>query len=108
MRGQSAKSFKTPESGPTTRTPAADQGQMELYLAWLKRYECEPDDEPPIGLILCAGKNEQHVELLEPGKSGIRVASYWTKALPKAELGKKLRDAVRLARARLESRKEES
>ena len=83
---------------------AADKGQMELYLAWLKRYECEPDDEPPIGLILCAGKNEQHVELLEPGKSGIHVASYWTKVLPKAELEKKLRDAVRLARAQIENR----
>ena len=87
---------------------AADKGQMELYLAWLKRYECEPNDEPPIGLILCAGKNEQHVELLEPGKSGIHVASYWTEALPKAALEKKLRHAVRLARARLENRKDES
>ena len=87
---------------------AADKGQMELYLAWLKRHECEADDEPPLGLILCAGKNEQHVELLEPGKSGIHVASYWTKVLPKAELEQKLRDAVRLARARLENRKEES
>ncbi len=87
---------------------AADKGQMELYLAWLKRYECEPDDRPPIGLILCAGKNEQHVELLEPGKSGIHVARYWTKVLPKAELEKKLRDAVRLARARLERPKEDS
>ena len=87
---------------------AADKGQMELYLGWLKRYECEPEDQPPIGLILCAGKSEQHVELLDPGKSGIRVASYWTKALPKAELEKKLRDAVRLARARLESPEEKS
>ena len=80
---------------------AADKGQMELYLAWLRRHECEPQDKPPVGLILCAGKNEQHVELLEPGKSGIHVASYWTKALPKAELERKLRDAVRLARTQL-------
>ena len=80
---------------------AADKGQMELYLAWLKRYESEPADEAPVGLILCAGKNNQHVELLEPGKSGIHVASYWTKVLPKAALEKKLRDAVRLARARI-------
>jgi predicted nuclease of restriction endonuclease-like (RecB) superfamily len=87
---------------------AADKGQMELYLAWLKRYACEPDEEPPLGVILCAGKNEQHVELLEPGKSGIHVASYWKEALPKAALEKKLRDAMRLARARLESRQDDS
>ena len=30
---------------------AADQGQMELYLAWLKRYACEPGEEPPLGII---------------------------------------------------------
>ena len=83
---------------------AADKGQMELSLAWLKRYACEPGEEPPLGIILCAGKNEQHVELLEPDKSGIHVASYWKEALPKAALEKKLRDAVRLARARLEHR----
>ena len=39
------------------------------------------------------------VELLEPEKSGIHVASYWKEALPKAALEQKLRDAVRLARA---------
>jgi predicted nuclease of restriction endonuclease-like (RecB) superfamily len=82
---------------------AADKGQMELYLAWLKRHECEPNEEPPLGLILCAGKNEQHVEMLEPHKSGIHVASYWTKVLPKAQLERKLREAVRRARARLGS-----
>lgn len=80
---------------------AADKGQMELYLAWLKRYACEPEEEPPLGVILCAGKNDQHVELLEPEKDGIHVASYWTEVLPKAALEEKLREAVRLARARL-------
>lgn len=85
---------------------AADKGQMDLYLAWLKRYESSPGEKPPIGLILCAGRNDQHVELLEPGKSGIRVASFWKEALPKAALEQKLHDAVRLARARLESGKD--
>jgi predicted nuclease of restriction endonuclease-like (RecB) superfamily len=87
---------------------AADKGQMELYLAWLKRHECDPGEESPIGLILCAGKNEQHVELLEPNRSGIHVASYRTKAFPKAELEKKLREAVRVARSRLENRRKMS
>lgn len=81
---------------------AADKGQMELYLAWLKRYACESGEETPLGIILCAGKNEQHVELLEPEKSGIHVAKYWMQSLPKATLEQKLRDAVHLARARLE------
>lgn len=85
---------------------AGDKGQMELYLAWLRRYACEPGEEPPLGVILCAGKNDQHVELLEPEKNGIRVASYWTEALPKAALEQKLREAVRLARARLEAAKD--
>jgi len=80
---------------------AGDKGQMELYLNWLKRYECEPEEAEPLGLILCAGKSHEHVELLELARTGIHVASYWTKILPKKELERKLREAVRLARARL-------
>jgi len=81
---------------------AGDKGQMELYLNWLKRFECEPGEDAPLGLILCAGRRQQHVELLELHKSGIHVASYWTEALPKKLLEQKLYEAVRLARARLE------
>lgn len=80
---------------------AGDKGQMELYLNWLKRHECEPGEADPLGIILCAGQRAQHVELLELQKSGIHVASYWTKVLPKKLLERKLHDAVRLARARL-------
>lgn len=79
----------------------ADKGQMELYLGWLNRYERKPDEEAPIGLILCAGKRQETIELLNLERSGIKVSSYWTKALPKAEMERKLHDAVRLARARL-------
>ena len=80
---------------------AGDKGQMELYLGWLKRYECEPGEAEPLGLILCAGKSEQHVELLELAKSGIHVATYWTKLVPKKELERKLHEAVQRARARV-------
>jgi len=38
---------------------------MELYLAWLKRHACEPDEAEPLGVILCAGKSEEHIALLE-------------------------------------------
>ena len=83
---------------------AGDKGQMELYLAWLKRHECEPEEAEPMGLILCAGKTEEHMELLELKKSGIHVATYWTDVLPRKELERKLREAVRLARAGLMAR----
>jgi predicted nuclease of restriction endonuclease-like (RecB) superfamily len=85
---------------------AADKGQMELYLGWLKRHECEPGEAEPLGIILCAGKSDEHVALLELDKSGIHVASYLKNLLPKAELERKLHDAVRLARARLEVKKD--
>ncbi len=86
---------------------AGDKGQMELYLNWLKRHECEPGEAAPLGIILCAGKTQQHAELLELERSGIHVASYWTKVLPRKLLERKLHDAVRLARAQLEARKGE-
>src|SRR5665213_2016163 len=79
----------------------ADKGQMELYLRWLDRHERRPGEEAPIGLTLCAGQRHETVELLDLEKSGIRVSSYWTDVLPKAQLQKKLHEAVRLARARL-------
>jgi predicted nuclease of restriction endonuclease-like (RecB) superfamily len=84
---------------------AADKGQMELYLNWLKRHESEPDEAAPLGIILCAGKSAEHVELLEVEKSGIHVASYSTKTLPKDLLRKKLHQAVATARALIEERK---
>lgn len=79
----------------------AHKGQMDLYLRWLDKYERRQGEDSPVGLILCAGKKEETVRLLDMEKSGIRVASYWTEALPQKELERKLHDAVRLARLRL-------
>jgi predicted nuclease of restriction endonuclease-like (RecB) superfamily len=78
-----------------------DKGQMELYLRWLDRHERKPGEEAPIGMILCAGRRQETVELLDLEKSGIRVSSYWTEMMPKERLQKKLHDALRLARSRL-------
>jgi len=61
------------------------------------------DEETPIGLILCAGRKQETVRLLDLEASGIRVASYWTEALPREQLERKLHQAVRLARERLQA-----
>lgn len=42
----------------------------------IRRVEQEPDEAPPIGIILCVGKKQEQMELLELGKSGIHVAEY--------------------------------
>lgn len=81
----------------------AYKGQMELYLRWLEKYEQEPVEESPIGLILCAGKSEEQIELLQLSESGIRVAAYLTELPPRELLRQKLHEAMMLARARLES-----
>ena len=78
------------------------KGQMELYLRWLEKYERKPGEEHPIGLILCAGKSNECIELLELGKSGIRVAEYMTELLPKKILEKKFHEAIQHARLRLD------
>ena len=74
---------------------------MELYLCWLEKHEQQPDEESPLGLVLCTNKSEQHVELLQLDKSGIRVASYLTDLPPRALLHKKLHDAVLYAQSRV-------
>jgi predicted nuclease of restriction endonuclease-like (RecB) superfamily len=84
------------------------KGQMELYLRWLDKYEREPDEQSPLGIILCTGKKAEQIELLELGRSGIHVAEYLT-ALPTREvLGEKLQLAARQAKRQLEQRAAET
>lgn len=64
----------------------------------------EPGEKTPLGLILCAGKAGEQIELLQLDKSGIKVAEYMTE-LPKREvLEQKLHRAVESAQKRLEER----
>ncbi|MDR7130484.1 putative nuclease of restriction endonuclease-like (RecB) superfamily [Algoriphagus sp. 4150] len=83
----------------------AYKGQMELYLKWLNKYEKQEDENPPIGLILCAEKSNEQIELLEMGKDGIMVAEYWTELPPKSELETKLHQAYIDAKSRIEQKK---
>lgn len=80
---------------------AAHKGQMELYLKWLDRYERKEDENPPIGLILCAESNKEQIELLEMHKDGIMVAEYWTEIMSKKELEIKLHQLLLEAKERL-------
>lgn len=84
------------------------KGQMELYLRWLAKHEQEPGEAPPLGIILCSGKKQEQIELLELDASGIHVAEYLTSLPPREVLQAKLHEAIARSRARLENRGEEA
>lgn len=80
---------------------AAYKGQMELYLRWLEKYEMVEGENKPIGLILCTGKNEDHIELMHLHENNIRVADYMTQLPPKEILEEKLKLSIQRAENQL-------
>jgi len=83
---------------------AAYKGQMELYLRWLDKNMKLEGENSPIGLILCAGKNEEHIELLLLENSNIKVADYLIQLPDKKLLEQKFRAAIEIAKQRLEEK----
>lgn len=77
------------------------KGQMELYLRWLARYEQEAGEHPPLGIILCTGKKQEQIELLELDQSGIHVAEYLMVLPPRETLQARLHESIERARRRL-------
>lgn len=80
---------------------AGYKGQMELYLRYLEKHEKVDGENTPIGLILCAGKNEEHIELMQLDKSNIRVSEYLTLLPSQKILQEKLHRAIELAQQKL-------
>lgn len=88
---------------------AAYKGQMELYLRWLEKYEMMEGENSPIGLILCASKKHEHIELLQLESSNIKVAEYLTHLPDMNLLKQKLHLAIQIAQQRsIESDKSNS
>jgi predicted nuclease of restriction endonuclease-like (RecB) superfamily len=86
---------------------AGYKGQMELYLSYLQKHEQVEGENTPIGLILCTGKNEEHIELMHLNQSNIRVADYLTLLPSKAVLKDKLHKAVEIAQQKLKKQSDE-
>lgn len=80
---------------------ASDKGQMELYLAWLAKHESIEGENKPLGLLLCASKNEEHVELMQLEKSNIKISKYLTQLPDMKLLENKLHQSIERAKNRL-------
>ena len=73
-------------------------GQLEFYLEALDRDVKKPNENPSVGLILCAGKDDEVVEYaLSRSMSPALIAEYQTHLPQKALLADKLRELRELA-----------
>ena len=88
----------------TEKFKHAHKSQMELYLRWLAKYEQEPDENPPLGIILCSSKKHEQIELLDLEQSDIHVAEYMTVLPPREILQQRLQLAVERAKQRIEGK----
>ncbi len=75
------------------------KGQMELYLKYLQKYERQPHEKDPIGLLLCSEGNTEHIELMMLDEENIKVAQYLTELPEKKWFADKLMRAIEIARS---------
>ena len=71
----------------------AREGQMNFYLNYYRENEKQADENDPIGLILCAGKDDLFARYVLGGLTNKVFASKYKLALPsEKELRQKLGD----------------
>jgi len=63
----------------------SDIGQMNLYLNYFKTEICQPDDNPPVGIILGARKDELLMEYAQQGITNQLFTARYQLYLPKRE-----------------------
>jgi predicted nuclease of restriction endonuclease-like (RecB) superfamily len=79
----------------------ADAGQMHLYLNYAREHWTQPGENPPVGLILCAEKDDAVAKYALEGLPNKVLAREYKLALPEAKL---LAAEIEKTRVRLERR----
>ena len=75
-------------------------GQLNFYLEALDRDVKKPNENPSVGVILCASKDDEVVEFaLSRSLSPTMVSEYNLKLIDKALLQKKLKEYIELAQS---------
>jgi predicted nuclease of restriction endonuclease-like (RecB) superfamily len=64
----------------------ADSGQMHLYLNYAREHWVQPDENPPIGVILCSGKSEALVRYATGALPNKLLVREYLTALPDEKL----------------------
>lgn len=62
-----------------------DAGQLNFYLNYYRKHELTTGDNPPVGILLCTGRDEAHVEFATAGLDNQIFVSKYKIALPSEE-----------------------
>jgi len=62
-----------------------DAGQMNFYLNWWKQNVTAPEEQPPVGILLCSDKEHTKVQFATTGMDNRLFVSRYLVALPSAE-----------------------
>jgi predicted nuclease of restriction endonuclease-like (RecB) superfamily len=66
----------------TERFNHSHDGQLNMYLEYYKKYEMAKGDNPPVGILLCTGKDQEHVEFATAGMDDKVFVSQYQVGLP--------------------------
>ncbi|MEP6628086.1 MAG: PDDEXK nuclease domain-containing protein [Ginsengibacter sp.] len=80
----------------TERFNHSHVGQLNMYLEYFKKYEMAYGDKPPIGILLCTNKDQEHVEFATAGLDDkVFVAQYLVELPDKKQLEQFIRRELR-------------
>jgi predicted nuclease of restriction endonuclease-like (RecB) superfamily len=66
----------------TERFHHSHAGQLNMYLEYYKKYEMTAGDNPPVGILLCSEKDQEHVEFATAGIDDKLFVAKYLVALP--------------------------
>lgn len=69
----------------TGKASHADLGQLQMYVNYYDRYVKTPDENPTIGILLCAEKNDTLVRMSLPKDNNTIIATKYQTYLPSEE-----------------------
>jgi predicted nuclease of restriction endonuclease-like (RecB) superfamily len=81
----------------TQKITHQDLGQLQMYVNYFDRYEKLPDENPTVGILLCAAKNDALVKITLPEDTTILTSQYQLYLPSEEALLEEIRDILDFA-----------
>ena len=78
----------------TRKITYEDLGQLQMYVNYFDRYEKLPDENPTVGILLCAAKNDTVVKISLPENNNILTSQYELYLPKEAELLEEVKEVL--------------